>query len=388
MKNKIKKAIGVHQFKKKRHILLFLGIISLGIFSFSYIGENYAKNFRSEVSVKKTTEILLENPIVIDFSSPMIKKHYSGKVKIAPEEKIKEVWNEKNNQLSIYPDSLWQAGISYQLFFPEGMNIFLAKNQPFDIIFSTVAYPSVLKVSPQNGAEDVIIGIEDPILVDFSKSTFGFDAKFVLNPEAVLVYETNDDKSQFKILPKEKLKDGEKYSLEIYVKYSKQKNSDYKKIHTLVFSTQPPAPTIWEKDYALRLEQAKKFTRAKIREGKYIDVNLEVQIMSIFENGKLLDAFLISSGKKGMDTPKGEHQIYNKSPRTWSAQYGLYMPYWMAITADGKYGIHELPEWPGGYKEGANHLGVPVSHGCMRLGVGAAEKVYNFADIGTKVIIY
>jgi lipoprotein-anchoring transpeptidase ErfK/SrfK len=64
------------------------------------------------------------------------------------------------------------------------------------------------------------------------------------------------------------------------------------------------------------------------------------------------------------------------------------MPYWMAIVPGGKFGIHELPEWPGGYKEGANHLGTPVSHGCVRLGVGPAQTVYNWADIGTPVVVH
>jgi lipoprotein-anchoring transpeptidase ErfK/SrfK len=64
------------------------------------------------------------------------------------------------------------------------------------------------------------------------------------------------------------------------------------------------------------------------------------------------------------------------------------MPFWMAVAADGKFGIHELPEWPGGYKEGANHLGIPVSHGCIRLGVGPAKQVYDWTEVGTPVVIY
>jgi lipoprotein-anchoring transpeptidase ErfK/SrfK len=89
-----------------------------------------------------------------------------------------------------------------------------------------------------------------------------------------------------------------------------------------------------------------------------------------------------------MNTPKGEFSIQNKTPRAWSNKYKLYMPYWQAITPSGEYGIHELPEWPGGYKEGANHLGTPVSHGCVRLGIGAAERVYAWTEIGTPIIIY
>ena len=52
-----------------------------------------------------------------------------------------------------------------------------------------------------------------------------------------------------------------------------------------------------------------------------------------------------------------------------------------------KYGLHELPEWPGGKKEGEDHLGTPVSGGCIRLGVGAAKELYEWADVGTEVII-
>ena len=110
--------------------------------------------------------------------------------------------------------------------------------------------------------------------------------------------------------------------------------------------------------------------------------------MVLFENGRAVQSYLISSGKRGMDTPKGEFSIHNKAPRPWSKAYGLYMPNWMAFTADGKFGIHELPEWPGGYKEGANHLGRPVSHGCIRLGVGAAQEVYDWTETGTTVIIH
>jgi lipoprotein-anchoring transpeptidase ErfK/SrfK len=122
--------------------------------------------------------------------------------------------------------------------------------------------------------------------------------------------------------------------------------------------------------------------------GKYIDINLKSQIMTIFENGKLLDAYLVSTGKRGMETKQGQFAVHNKFPRAWSKKYGLYMPYWMAMVPSGEFGIHELPEWPGGYKEGQNHLGIPVSHGCIRLGVGPAERVYNWAELKTPVLIH
>lgn len=251
-----------------------------------------------------------------------------------------------------------------------------------------VVYPNVVSTYPLDGQKDISLDIENPIVVNFDKSTKGFFIRFVLDPSVEVVYENNPDKTQFKLMPKEVLLEGQKYKLEIDVKQITEPDENYKKIATSFFETLPKAPANWEKDFTLRLEQAKKYTKAKIATGKYIDINVKQQILSIFENGNLVNSFLVSSGKKGMDTPPGEYQIRNKSPRVWSKTYGLFMPFWMAVANDGKFGIHELPEWPGGYKEGANHLGTPVSHGCIRLGVGSAKTVYDWTEVGTPVVIY
>lgn len=122
-------------------------------------------------------------------------------------------------------------------------------------------------------------------------------------------------------------------------------------------------------------------------EFKKIVIDLSEQKLFTYEAGKMTGEYSVSSGKRGMETPTGEFQIYTKNKRRWSKMASLWMPYWMMIDPSKGIGIHELPEWPNGYKEGANHLGTPVSHGCIRLGVGPAETVYKWADEGTKVEI-
>lgn len=122
-------------------------------------------------------------------------------------------------------------------------------------------------------------------------------------------------------------------------------------------------------------------------EGKYIDVNLTEQKLYTLEGGKLVNSYRVSTGKWSMPTPVGEYSINSKDPKAYSRQYDLYMPYWMAFIGHG-YGIHELPETSSGRKEGESSLGVPVSHGCVRLGVGAAEEVYNWAEVGTPIFIH
>ena len=120
---------------------------------------------------------------------------------------------------------------------------------------------------------------------------------------------------------------------------------------------------------------------------KKIEINTgKEQKLYYFLNDVRMGQFKISSGKYSMQTPKGNFKIDNKALRAWS-KYGLWMPYWMSLK-NGYFGIHELPEWPNGTKEGENHLGIPVSHGCVRLGVGPAKFLYDWASIGTPVKIY
>lgn len=116
-----------------------------------------------------------------------------------------------------------------------------------------------------------------------------------------------------------------------------------------------------------------------------VDVSSEQKLYYYFDNIQI-GSFPVSSGKYSTPTPKGSFRIINKHPKAWS-YFGLWMPYWMGM-GNGSFGFHELPIWPSGYREGENHLGVPVSHGCIRLGIGPAQFLYNWAEIGTPVIIY
>lgn len=120
---------------------------------------------------------------------------------------------------------------------------------------------------------------------------------------------------------------------------------------------------------------------------KRIEVNIKTQKLQYFLGGVNMGEYVVSTGKKSTPTPKGSFAILNKALRPKSKTYGLYMPYWMGLSAAGV-GIHELPEWGKGIKEGASHLGQPVSHGCIRLGVGPAKKIYEWAEVGTEVKVY
>lgn len=254
----------------------------------------------------------------------------------------------------------------------------------------TLFPPKIAEIVPTSNAESVLLDIEDPIVVRFTDSVKPYHIRFELAPQAELFTENNPEKTEFRLLPKAPLRAGTRYTLSVSYVSRETPDAAYRPLAETSFTTLAPPPSVAGKgdDTTARLREALSDTVAHRTEGRYIDVNLAEQIMVLFEDGRAVKSYLISSGKRGMDTPKGEFSIHNKAPRPWSKAYGLYMPNWMAFTADGKFGIHELPEWPGGYKEGANHLGRPVSHGCIRLGVGAAKEVYDWTDTGTAVVIH
>ncbi len=342
------------------------------------------------VTVTLENEVLSgpRDVLTIRFSQSIQPNSLAGKINIEPAHPLRIEWHEHNRTLLLFPEEHWPLDSRYQVSIDQGKTSWFGKTPQTLFRVEGPSYPKLTEVFPQDAAKDVLLGIEDPLRVSFDRSVKDFFIDFRLDPQTEVVYQNNADKTVFEILPKETLPAGKNYTLSVYAKWRGEPDTTYQLLSKNSFATLPPTPKTRNRDLVARAEEAKRFTQAKKTEGKYIDINIDNQVMTLFENGRALDAYIISSGKRGMDTPKGEFAIRNKAERPWSKKYSLFMPFWQAITPDGKYGIHELPEWPGGYKEGANHLGTPVSHGCVRLGIGAAERVYTWTEIGTPIVIY
>jgi lipoprotein-anchoring transpeptidase ErfK/SrfK len=389
----MKRHIGLHYINHPKHLFFTLAFAAGGFLGVTYSIQAYPEIFKTNIQIDKKTNIDLEENLSINFSNPVFENSYSG-IKVVrisaqggQEEKTVLRWENSDRKLTITPKNIWKAEGQYKIILPDGKNkMFLpVPAETFD--FSTVSLPKVRDISPANGEKDVVLGIEDPIVVSFEKSAENYSLRVALDPVVSLTYQSDPEKKQFKILPEEKIKEGMEYKITVSVRHIKDPSQNYQEIFKSSFSTKAPPPKNWEKDFTARLEQARKFTKAQITAGKYIDINLSQQILSTFQDGKLLDSYMVSTGKRGLETPKGQFKVLEKRVRPWSKKYALYMPWFMLFTTQG-HGIHELPEWPGGYKEGAAHLGTPVSHGCVRLGVGPAKIVYDWADIGTPVVTY
>lgn len=366
--------------------LLFLSIFGLMVGGVWYvIHEHYAP---VTLTLEQAVLVGPHDPLIIDFSQSMSPSSFDGKIALSPDIAVNIQWKMLDTQLVLTPKTAWPLATKFSLFIGQGETRYFAKNSLVSFRVTTPVYPTIAEVFPAAGAQDILLGIEDPLRVTFDRSVNDFYIDFRIDPKVSVVYQNNPEKTVFEILPQDTLLSNNTYTLRIFAKWKDAEDSAYHMLHESSFTTLPPAPVSWSGDLSLRTVEAKRFTKPRKSEGKYIDINLRSQVMTLFENGEAVDAYIVSSGKRGMDTPKGEFAIHNQALRPWSKKYSLYMPYWQAITPDGQFGIHELPEWPGGYKEGANHLGTPVSHGCVRLGIGPAKRVYEWATIGTPVVIY
>jgi lipoprotein-anchoring transpeptidase ErfK/SrfK len=123
--------------------------------------------------------------------------------------------------------------------------------------------------------------------------------------------------------------------------------------------------------------------------GKAIFVSIRQQRMYVYNAGKLVHKWPVSTGLPGRNTARGSFKIQSKYDEAWSSIWQLRMPYWLGIYDVGTYenGIHALPINRRGQKLWAGLLGSPASFGCVILSTENAATLYNWAAVGTPVII-
>lgn len=124
---------------------------------------------------------------------------------------------------------------------------------------------------------------------------------------------------------------------------------------------------------------------SQVRGPKQIEISLAEQRLRAYEGQRLVLDTAISSGSASYPTPTGAFSIRSKEAMHWSTQYSAWMPYAMRVV--GGIFIHETPIGVDGQRIGASDIGSPASHGCIRVPSGAAQRLFNWAEIGTPVQI-
>jgi hypothetical protein len=127
---------------------------------------------------------------------------------------------------------------------------------------------------------------------------------------------------------------------------------------------------------------------AGVTNGRWIEINLEQQTISVYDNYKLIFATLVSSGTDPYWTQPGLFQIYEKKElETMSGAF--------AADRSDYYYLENVP-WTMYYDQlraihGAywhTFLGYERSHGCVNLSIGDAKWMYDWANVGDWVWVH
>jgi lipoprotein-anchoring transpeptidase ErfK/SrfK len=166
-----------------------------------------------------------------------------------------------------------------------------------------------------------------------------------------------------------------------YVSWIKSQNQTYQQNAAAVFLNKSVSTIAAPAQLASILGQT-----SDTDEEKFIEVSLNEQRLYMKQGSTTVNSFLISSGKWA-PTPKGEWRIWTKLRYTrmkgGSKSLGTFydlpnVPYTMYY--DRGYGIH------GAYWH--NNFGHPMSHGCINMRPEEAGIVFNWASVGTRVVIH
>ncbi|MCY7390690.1 MAG: L,D-transpeptidase [Leptolyngbyaceae cyanobacterium CAN_BIN12] len=140
--------------------------------------------------------------------------------------------------------------------------------------------------------------------------------------------------------------------------------------------TQAQKPTNLTAQHA-SLSQLKTLKRSGER---WIEIDLSKQRLIAWKGNRPIYAVIISTGKSSTPTPTGIFSIQTRYRTTRMSGDGYDVPdVPYAMFYDRGYAIHGA-DWH-------NSFGTPVSHGCTNVAVNHARWLYNWASVGTPVVV-
>ena len=121
--------------------------------------------------------------------------------------------------------------------------------------------------------------------------------------------------------------------------------------------------------------------------GKVIDVDISRQQLVAFEDGQVVFTAPVATGKDGFNTPTGTYSVYAKL-RSQTMRGSLGGETWVVPNVPHVMYINGSVALHGTYWHNMFGTGVRMSHGCVNLPLDAAAWLYNWAPMGTTVVVH
>jgi lipoprotein-anchoring transpeptidase ErfK/SrfK len=121
------------------------------------------------------------------------------------------------------------------------------------------------------------------------------------------------------------------------------------------------------------------------RAQKSIVISISQQVLWAYKGDRVVLNSYVSTGRAGFDTPVGSFVILTKLPSQTmegvigGEYYNVPDVPWVLYFTNGGHALH------GTYWH--NNFGTPMSHGCVNLPLDVAAWLYDWAPIGTPVLI-
>ena len=142
----------------------------------------------------------------------------------------------------------------------------------------------------------------------------------------------------------------------------------FRKVNGMSRNTYPSSTVFWKTFHG---EGA--FHLRHKHPGTHVEVDLSRQVIVLTKHGRPWLINTVSTGKPSTPTIKGSFSFYRKDPG-YNSEQMYYSSYF-----HGGYAVHGYPSVPATY---------PASHGCVRLPIPDAKRIYHAIHIGEKIWVY
>ncbi|MCX6396505.1 MAG: L,D-transpeptidase [Propionibacteriales bacterium] len=123
--------------------------------------------------------------------------------------------------------------------------------------------------------------------------------------------------------------------------------------------------------------------------GRRVVFSMEEQrVWLVNSQNKMLATYLVS-GSLTNNLQRGTYDVYSRSRWAVGIDDSGVMQYFVRFTRgkNAPIGFHSIPTKNGDPLQTEKQLGTPQSHGCIRQRLVDAERLWNFAPVGTEVVV-